>query len=187
MALTCKLSNNILRTTSCGYSLPEVTDIYLANFADVKTAKGSGATCGEEITSITAAVSGESLVAYHIEPAKNSTSFEDALVVEDNGNKYRTHTLTFNISGTYDACMRDNLDNLSLGRYFAVVKTAEGKYLALGRLTGLEAETATLAGGGDTNGLQIVLSANVTESAIPLSGDEESGAVKQLLDAVPNA
>ena len=54
-------------------------------------------------------------------------------------------------------------------------------------LTGLEAETATLAGGGDTNGLQIVLSANVTESAIPLSGDEESGAVKQLLDAVPNA
>lgn len=180
MALTCKLSNNILRTTSCGYSLPEVTDIYLANFADVTGSQlgAASAGCGEEVTAITFA-SGASV--YHIEPAKNSTTFEDALVVEDNGNKYRTHTLTFNISGTYDACMHQNLDDLALGRYFAVVKTAEGKYLALGRLTGLEAETATLAGGGDTNGLQIVLSANVTESAVPLSDE----AVETLLGKVP--
>jgi hypothetical protein len=42
-------------------------------------------------------------------------------------------------------------------------------WLALGRLGGLEAETATLSGGGDTNGLQIVLSGNVTESAVPLA------------------
>ena len=172
MALSCKLSQDILRTTSCGYSLPEVTDIYLANYADVTNSAvaASSGGCGEEITGITLA-SGASF--YHIEPAKNSTTFEDALVVEDNGNKYRTHTLTFNISGTYDACMHQNLDDLALGRYFAVVKTAEGQYLALGRLTGLEAETATLSGGGDTNGLQIVLSANVTESAIPLA----SGAI----------
>ena len=61
------------------------------------------------------------------------------------------------------------LDGLSLGRYFCVVVTADGQWLALGRIGGLEAETATLQGGGDTNGMQIVLSGNVTEPAIPLS------------------
>lgn len=61
------------------------------------------------------------------------------------------------------------MDALALGRYFAVVVTADGIWLGLGRLGGLEAETATLAGGGDTNGLQIVLTGNVTESAVPLA------------------
>ena len=60
---------------------------------------------------------------------------------------------------------------MSLGKYFAVVNTSEGNYLALGSLNGLEAETATLSGGGDTNGVQVVLSANVTESAYPLSDE----------------
>lgn len=162
MALTCKLSNDMLRTSNCGYSLPEVTDIYLANYEDV----ASSAVEDNEITAITMVASTKF---YHIEPAKGSASFEDALVVEDNGNKYRTHTLTFNISGRYDKNRSLDLDNLSLGKYFAVVKTAEGNYLGLGRITGLEAETATNAGGGDSNGLQVVLSQNVTESAYPLS------------------
>lgn len=167
MALTCKLSQNILRTSNCGYSLPEIVDIYLANFDDVTATAISAETCGESVTGITMA---SDTTFYHIEPAKNSASFEDALVVEDNGNKYRTHTLTFNVTGSYTSCMHQNLDDLSLGKYIAVVKTAEGSYLMLGRIVGLEAETATLSGGGDTNGLQIVLSANVTESAIPVTG-----------------
>ena len=166
MALTCKLSRDILRTTSCGYSLPEVKDIYLANYADVSTALSEDSGGCETVSSITLANSEKF---YHIEPAKNSTSFEDTLVAEDNGNKYRTHSLTFNISGKYDACLHRDLDNLALGRYVAVVATADGSYLMLGRLGGLEAETATISGGGDTNGLQIVLSGNVTESAVPLS------------------
>lgn len=167
MALTCKLSQHILRTSNCGYSLPEIVDIYLANFDDVTETALSAETCGESVTGITMATG---TTFYHIEPAKNSASFEDALVVEDNGNKYRTHTLTFNVTGSYTSCMHQNLDDLSLGKYIAVVKTAEGSYLMLGRIVGLEAETATLSGGGDTNGLQIVLSANVTESAIPVTG-----------------
>lgn len=167
MALTCKLNRDILRTTSCGYSLPEVKDIWLANYADVTTTVTASTTptgcTGEEVNI------GQGAEFYHIEPAKNSTSFEDTLVVEDSGAKYRTHTLTFNISGKYDPCLHIDLDNLSLGRYLAVVKTADGNYLMLGRLTGLEAETATLSGGGDSNGIQIVLSANVAESVLPLS------------------
>lgn len=162
----CALNKDLLRTEFCGYSLPEVKDIYLANFADVVTADTAVTEDCEEITAITLAKDAQF---YHIEPAKDSVSFTDELVVEDNGNKYRTHTLTFNVAGKYDACMHTVLDALSLGRYFAVVATADGEYLALGRLTGLEAETATLSGGGDTNGITVTLSANVTESAIPLS------------------
>lgn len=177
MALTCKLSRDILRTTSCGYSLPEVKDIYLLNYTDLEeSGVGDGVAYGEDTATTTC--SGAVITAmtipsgasfYHIEPAKNSVTFEDTLVVEDNGNKYRTHSLTFNISGKYNQCLHDDLDALALGRYFAVVVTADGMWLGLGRLGGLEAETATLSGGGDTNGLQIVLSGNVTESAVPLN------------------
>ena len=174
MALTCKLSNDMLRTSSCGYSLPEIVDIYLANYEDVLEATPRETESGNEISDITLATDATTSAStkfYHIEPARNSASFEDALVVEDNGSKYRTHTLTFTVTGKYDKVRSLDLDNLSLGKYFAVVKTAEGNYLALGRLNGLEAETATLAGGGDTNGVQVVLSANVTESAYPLSDE----------------
>lgn len=162
----CALNKDLLRTEFCGYSLPEVKDIYLANYADVITAETAVTEDCEEITAITLETDAQF---YHIEPAKDSVNFTDELVVEDNGNKYRTHTLTFNVAGKYDACMHTVLDALSLGRYFAVVATADGEYLALGRLTGLEAETATLSGGGDTNGITVTLSANVTESAIPLN------------------
>ena len=163
----CSLGKDLLRTTTCGYSLPEVKDIYLANYADVL--KTSGETDASGCTELTSITLDEGAQFYHIEPAKNSVTFTDELVVEDNGNKYRTHTLSFTVAGTYDKCMVGVLDGLSLGRYFCVVVTADGQWLALGRIGGLEAETATLQGGGDTNGMQIVLSGNVTEPAIPLN------------------
>ena len=84
MALSCKLNRDILRTTSCGYSLPEVKDIYLANYADVTTTVSSDSGECETASSITLANSERF---YHIEPAKNSTTFEDTLVVQVNGNK----------------------------------------------------------------------------------------------------
>lgn len=161
----CLLNKDLLRSTSCGYNLPEVKDIYLANYTDVTDVAVPSGDCAE-VTAITLA-SGASF--YHIEPAKNSVTFTDELVVEDNGNKYRTVNLTFNPTGTYDACMRDVLDALSLGRYIGVVVDGNGNWLMLGRIGGLEASTATLQGGGDTNGITVTLTANVTESAIPLS------------------
>jgi len=167
----CALNRNLLRTTSCGYSLPEIVDLYLVNYEDISgttTASTSGCEGGEEITAI-GFKDGKNV--YHIEPTKNSASFEDTLVVEDNGNKYRNASITFNVAGKYDACMHGSLDALSLGRYLVVVKTADGNYLAFGRISPLEAETATLAGGSDTNGLQIVLSGNIAESPLPLADD----------------
>lgn len=78
--------------------------------------------------------------------------------------------------------MHGSLDALSLGRYFVVVKTADGNYLGFGRISPLEAETATLAGGADNNGMQIVLTGNIAESPLPLS----AGAVTALLGQVAN-
>lgn len=167
MAISCSLNKDLLRKDSCGYSLPTIVDIYVANFSEVTAAPVEyDCESGVTVTGITLA-SGASF--YHIEPAKDSTSFTDELVVEDNGNRYRTHTITFNLNGKYDKNMVCPLDALSLGRFFVVVHTADDEYLALGRAVGLEANAASLAGGGDTNGITITLSGNVTESAVPLA------------------
>lgn len=174
----CSLNKNLLRTNTCGYSLPEVTDIYVANFSDVTNAPVDyNCESGVTISGFSAAT-GASV--YHIEPAKNSTTYTDELVVEDNGNKYRTHTITFNLNGKYDKDMICPVDALALGRFFVVVKTADGEYLALGRSVGLEASEQSVNGGGDTNGVTVTLSANVTESAVPLS----ETAVSELLAKV---
>ena len=164
----CTLSKDLLRTNTCSYALSEVKDIYIANYTDVTTAQTQyDCESGVVITAITLATGA---TFHHIEPAKNSVSYTDELVVEDStGAKYRTHTITFSIAGKYDKDMVCSFDALSLGRFFVVVKTADGTYLALGRTAGLEASAATNQGGGDTNGITVTLSANVAESAMPLN------------------
>ena len=178
---TCSLNKNLLRKNTCGYSLPEVTDIYIANFTDVEEA-GLAYSCESGVT-VSALTVATGASVYHIEPAKNSTTYTDELVVEDNGNKYRTHTITFNLNGKYDKDMICPVDALALGRFFVVVKTADSEYLALGRTVGMEASAQSVAGGGDTNGVTVTLSANVTEAAAPLS----ESAVTSLLAKVPQA
>ena len=160
----CSLDKDLLRTTSCGYSLPQIVTLYVANFADVKTTVPEE---GDEISGITMVSGGTFHV---IEPAKNSASFTDELVTNDNGARYRTQTITFSVTGAYDKDKHNALDALSLGKYFVVAKTAEGSYIAFGSLTGLEASAASNAGGSDTNGMTITLTADVTESALPLVG-----------------
>lgn len=178
MAIVCLLNKNLLRSSNCGYSLPEIVDLYLINNDDFVSAATTDSSTGEdEITGITL-VTGASV--YHVEPARNSASFEDTLVVEDNGNKYRNASVTFNVTGAYSPALHAALDALSLGRYKVVIKTADGNYLMMGRVAPLEAETATLAGGSDTNGMSIVLSGNIAESPLTMSAE----AVGQLLEKV---
>lgn len=167
MALSCNLNKNLLRSNTCGYNLLEIKDIYVANYNDV-TAAPVDYDCASGVT-VSAITLASGATFYHIEPQKNSVSYTDELVVEDNGNKYRTHTITFTIAGKYDKDMVCPVDALALGRFFVVVKTANGDYLALGRNTGLEASAQSIAGGGDNNGVTVTLSANVAESAVPLS------------------
>lgn len=168
MAISCSLNKNLRRTDTCGYSLPEITEIFLANFSEISAATVDyDCESGVSITALSMVSSANTF--YAIDPAKNSVSFTDELVVEDNGNKYRTHTITFNLSGKYDKNMVCPVDALALGKFFVVVHTADDEYLALGRATGMEASAQSVAGGGDSNGITVTLTANVTESAVPLS------------------
>lgn len=168
---------DLLRSTSCGYFLPEITTIYLANSEDLSGTPAIGEASGcTEISSITL---NESAKFYKIEPAKGSASFEDTLVVEDNGTKYRHASITFTVSGKYDSCKAPQLEALSLGSYFIVVKTGDNTYIGLGRISPLEATVSTLAGGGDTNGMQITLEGNVAEVPLPLS----EGAIATVIGA----
>lgn len=167
MAISCSLNKSLTRENTCGYSLPEISEIFLANFNDVVSAPVDyDCESGVTVSAITLA-SGATF--YKIDPAKNSVSFTDELVVEDNGNKYRTHTITFNLSGKYDKDMVCPVDALALGKFFVVVHTADDQYLALGRAVGMEASAQSVAGGGDSNGITVTLSANVTETAVPLA------------------
>lgn len=162
----CKLNKNLTRSNQCGYNLPEIVELYLVNYEDLTSTEFSSSAGCEVITAIT--IDSASTGVVKVEPAKNSASFEDTLVVEDSGNKYRHAQITFNVVGTYDGCMHGALDALSLGRYFVVASTADGNYLGFGRIAPLEAETATFAGGSDTNGINVVLSGNIAESPMVL-------------------
>ena len=163
----CALDKDLLRSTSCGYSLPQIVNLYVANMADVRQIDLTKEE--DEISGIT--MVSETAKFHVIEPAKNSASFTDEYVTNDNGARYRTQTITFSVTGTYDKDKHNALDALSLGKYFVVAKTAEGSYIAFGRLTGLEASAASNAGGSadSTNGMTITLTADVTESALPLA------------------
>lgn len=171
----CLLDKGLTKDTQCGYSLPKIVELYLANFGEV-----TGTTVADnEVTAITMATSGEGGSAttaqwYKVEPAINSASWSDNLAVGASGNKYRIHTVGFSYSSAYNAGMVDTVDALSLGKYLAVSRMADGSYLMFGRNTGLEADADGVnnSGSGDASaeaGLVVSLSANVLEAALPLS------------------
>lgn len=164
----CTLNSDLLKSNLCGYSLGEIARIYLANYEDVSatTLDTSGGTSVDTITMVSGATF------YKIDPAKNSATWTDELVVADSGAKYRTHTLNFNVIGSYTPTWADIVDALALGKYIAVVKRSDGVYVMLGRTAGLEATVATIGGSSDdsvVNGLQVTLTANAAEIALPLN------------------
>ena len=178
----CKLTQDILKSTFCGYSLKQIVQLYLANAEDV-TATTVGAPTeggGVEVKTITMASSAKF---YKIQPAKDSATFEDSLQVGDGGSKYRQSSITWNISGEYTAKMVDVLDALSLGRFVIVAKLSDGNYVMFGRLTPMEAETANLSSAAEAtgfNGVTVTFTNATVESPLPLSED----AIKTVLGTV---
>ena len=178
----CKLSNDILRSTFCGYSLKQIVELYIANAEDVTATtigapeEGEG---GVEVKTITLAASAKF---YKIEPAKDTATFTDSLQVGDGGSKYRQSSITWNISGEYTAEMVDVLDALSLGRFIIVARLSDGSYVMFGRLTPMEAETASLESAAEAtgfNGITVTFTNSTVESPVPLS----SAAIQTVLGA----
>lgn len=171
----CKLNNDILKSGVCGYSLKQIVDLYFANYEDVTaTTLGSA---GNTVASITMAESGKF---YHVEPNKDSASFEDVLQVGDAGSKFRQSTVTFSYGGAYDGDAVDNLDAFSLGRFVCAAKLSDGTWVLFGRLSPLEASVATFTSAAEAtgfNGQQITLTNNTVESPLPL----DEAAIKTVL------
>lgn len=169
----CKLAQDILKSTFCGYSLKQIVELYIANAEDV-TATTVGAPTegkGVEVKTITLAASAKF---YKIEPAKDTATFTDSLQVGDGGSKYRQSSITWNISGEYTSEMVDVLDALSLGRFVIVARLSDGSYVMFGRLTPMEAETASLESAAEAtgfNGITVTFTNSTVESPLPLSDE----------------
>lgn len=169
----CKLAQDLLRSNFCGYSLKQIVELYLANAEDV-TATTVGAPeegSGVEVKTITLAAEAKF---YKVEPAKDSATFEDSLQVGDGGSKYRQSTITWNISGEYTPEMVDVIDALSLGRFVIVARLSDGNYVMFGRLTPMEAETASLQSAAEAtgfNGITVTFTNSTVESPVPLSAE----------------
>lgn len=169
----CKLSKDILKSTTCGYSLKQIVDLYLANYEDV-TATTIGAPTegtGVEVKTITL---GNSAKFYHIEPSKDTATYTDSLQVGDGGSKYRQTEITWNIAGAYTPDMVDALDALSLGKYVIVARLSDGSYIMFGRLSAMEANAASLQSAAEAtgfNGITVTFQNNSVESPLPLSAE----------------
>lgn len=167
----CILNKNLTKANSCGYSLPKIVELYLANFSDV-----TSVTLGDSKQEVTAITMNASAKWYKVEPAQNSATWSDTLGVGGSQNKYRIHTIGFSFASAYDADMADTVDALSLGKFIAVARMADGSYIMLGRNTGLEAaaDGVNNSGSGDATaegGLVVSLTADTTEVALPLGED----------------
>ena len=170
MALSCSLNKDLLKGKNCDYVLQSVTEIYLADYTDSKITRTSGETgCGQSVTAIAL---GDGAEWYRIQPAKGTASFTDVLNVTDSGNKYRTHSLSFSVSGKYDAEMACVIDGLSLGSYLAIAVFADGSAVLLGdEKVGLEATVVTNTGSAsatEASGISVEMSADLTVTALPI-------------------
>lgn len=170
----CLLNKGLTREDVCGYSLKQINEIYLANYSEVESEISQDEADGYTVKTIT----GETKW-YKFEPAKDTSSYNDDLVVGGNGSKYRTHTMTFSFNGSYNASVAEVLDNLSLGKFVAVLKLSDGSAIMLGRMTGLEASAASSlseAAADGQNGITVTLECNTVEPALPVA--------KEALDSI---
>lgn len=168
----CKLATDILKSNFCGYSLKQIVELYIANYEDVTEvttgAPEGGDNKGVEVKDITMEASAKW---YRVEPAKDSATFEDSLQVGDGGSKYRSSSITWNISGAYTAGMVDVIDALSLGRFIIVARLSDGSYVMFGRLTPMEAEVVSLQSAAEAtgfNGITVTFTNSTVESPLPL-------------------
>ena len=162
----CKLTKDILKSGVCGYSLKAIVDLYFANYEDV-----TGTTLGTQGNTVKTITMKPEAKFYHVEPNKDSASFEDALQMGDAGSRYRATTRAFSYGGAYDGDAVDALDAFSLGRFMAAAKLSDGTWVLFGRLTPLEASAASFTSAAEAtgfNGEQITLTNNTVESPLPL-------------------
>lgn len=164
----CKLTTNI-KKGNCAYSVAGVKSIYLINYGAISDCKMDADGAIETL----ALTTGES--AYKVEFIENTASFTDDLAVNGNGGKYRTHTVNFTLN-EYDYKMLNQGDNLSLGKFIAVIVDKSvngGRAIMLGRNNGLSATAFNYASGAadaDANGWTVTMAGTEIEIGRLLKG-----------------
>ena len=174
----CKLTKDILRTGVCDYSLKQIVDLYFANYEDV-----ASTVLGEQANTVKTITMKNEGKFYHVEPNKDSASFEDTLQIGDAGSRYRATSLSFSYGGVYDGNTVDGLNAFSLGRFVAAAKLSDGTWVLFGRLTPLEASAASFTSSAEATGFQgqqITLVNNTKEPPLPL----EETAIKTITGEV---
>ena len=185
----CKLTKS-LGGGNCAYSVAGAHTLYLANF--YPPVEGDNAVEGSiaykygsngEIEKVSLPASEKFFV---IEGESNTISFTDALLASGNGGKYRQHTVNA-VVGKYDADLLAEADALSLGRFVAIVADNAGRFVVLGRTSGLTApaggfDYASGAAEADANGWTVVLQGNSMEVAPLLKGLSAIDVKKKLTD-----
>ena len=162
----CKLTKDILRSGICDYSLKQIVDLYFCNYEDV-----TSTALGEQGNTVKTITMKNEAKFYHVEPNKDSASFEDSLQMGDAGSRYRATTLSFSYGGVYDGDTVDGLNAFSLGRFMAAAKLSDGTWVLFGRLTPLEASAASFTSSAEATGFQgqqITLVNNTKEPPLPL-------------------
>lgn len=168
----CLLNNDILKSNTCGYSLKQIVELFLANYDDVTSVEVGAPDEGNGGVEVKAITLGSTKKFYRVEPEKDSATYNDDLMVGDGGSKYRSTTITWNIGGAYTPKMVDVLDALSLGRYIIVARLSDGTYIMFGRLTPMEANAVSLQSAAEAtgfNGITVTFNNNTVESPVPLS------------------
>lgn len=156
--MSCKLTSNITKD-NCEYQVAGIRSIYLINF-DPSNKYNIGVDGSIESLELANAAN-----AYKIDFIDTTASWTDDLAVNGNGGKYRTHTVNFTLS-EYNHNVLNQADQLSLGRFTAVVVDKSGRAVVLGRLNGLSATSFNYASGAadaDATGWTTVLAGTEME------------------------
>lgn len=146
-------------TKSCKFTLTQIVEVWLANF--------------DEIVSWTPGVSGysdvtmagsveEGFAGFYKMAFESTVDTYNSQLTLNGAFKYIMQTLNLSLTES-SAANREIYEKLFLGKMVAIVKRTDGKYLILGKDTGLEATDGTDAGGADTGGLTVVLSGRSVE------------------------
>ncbi|KAA6347870.1 hypothetical protein EZS27_004650 [termite gut metagenome] len=154
----CKLLQSIKR--ECQYKIAGVKSLFLMNWdlATQYTFDSDGV-----ITGITPYSGGK---IFQIDFVDNTASWTDDLTLVNNSQKYRVHTVNFQL-GDYNKDVLDSADALSLGQFVAFVLDENNRIITLGRENGLSATVMNYASGaaeGDATSWSVVLAGNEHET-----------------------
>ena len=167
MATCLRIDQEIL--TACRNSRPGISEVYIANFADV-----TGVTLNAGETLVTdlgfTIASGETSGCFYTfaQNRESAGLVDEAQINIPNGTSIYKPQLTFKISNM-DETTRTIFKELAQATVIAVFRDIDGTYYLLGRQNGLDMETGSFTSGiasGDFKGLEATLSGLEPEPCI---------------------